>query len=133
MKHAKPKPRPALDVAPSPTPSLSDLDADAYRRAIEIARQESPARAKQIEDKLRCESFEATGEFAAYCTQCSNLRLKPWQAPPCHVRGDAANLDPTCYGYRPGEVALRDRLLAAGLSRFEPDPVAALARVERDG
>jgi len=36
--------------------------------------------------------------------------------------------DPNVYGARPGEIALRDRLLAAGLSRFEPDPLSALAR-----
>jgi hypothetical protein len=32
------------------------------------------------------------------------------------------------YGCRPGEIALRNRLKAAGLSLFEPDPLSALAR-----
>jgi len=39
--------------------------------------------------------------------------------------------DPNVYGARPGEIELRDRLLAAGLSGYEPNPTQALAEVER--
>jgi hypothetical protein len=109
--------------------ALPDRDKDAYSRAIEWMRQHSPVRCAQIEDKLKCEGFEAAGEFAAYFCQCETLRLKPWQAPPVHVR--ATDPDPNVYGCRPGEIALRDRLLKANLSVFEPDPIAALARAAR--
>jgi hypothetical protein len=133
MKHAKrraePKPEPYKHLI-TPSSLLSDADRAAYQRAIEITRQHSPARAKQIDDKLQYQGFEAAGEFAVHYCQCDSLRLRPWEAPPCAVRGDADNLDPACYGYRPKEVALRDRLLAAGLSVHEPDPIDALARVE---
>jgi hypothetical protein len=125
MKHMKPRAKPKAEL-PELTPSLPDRDKDAYGRAIEWMRQHSPASAAQIETKLRCEGFEAAGEFAAYAAQCETLRLKPWQAPPAHVR--ATDPDPNVYGRRAAEIALRDRLLAAGLSVFEPDPIAALAR-----
>lgn len=122
MKHAKAKrdlPVQQLENA------LPDRDKDAYSRAIEWMRQHSPASAAQIESKLRCEGFASAGAFASYAAQCETLRLKPWEAPPAHVRGDV--IDPNVYGCRPGEIALRDRLLKANLSVFEPDPIAALA------
>jgi hypothetical protein len=38
--------------------------------------------------------------------------------------------NPPCYGHHPEEIALRQRLLAAGLSLFEPDPLGALTQAE---
>jgi hypothetical protein len=55
---------------------------------------------------------------AAYSAQIDNLRLLPWQNPPCCA-------DP----YDPRDKAawaLRQRLIDAGLSPFEHDPIAAL-------
>jgi hypothetical protein len=84
-------------------------DRDAMRRCIEIMRHESP------------ESREQAGHFAAYAVQCDTLRLKPWEAPPCCV-----------WGYdQSGGIELRERLVAAGLSIYEPDPVKALAEAEQ--
>jgi hypothetical protein len=100
---------------------LTKDDLDAMARAIEWVRQQRPDHAEQIEDKLRCESFEAAGEFAADVAQYANLKLKPWETPPCNIWG---------YG-QSNAIELRDRLVAAGLSIFEPDPMQALAEVER--
>jgi hypothetical protein len=130
VKHQKSRARPKAEL-PKLTPSLPEQDRDAFERAIEMMRQHSPARAAQIDDTLTREGLTAGGEFAAYFCQCETLRLKPWQAPPSHVRGDVP--DPNVYGARPGEIELRDRLAAAGLSVFEPDPVQALARAARKG
>jgi hypothetical protein len=127
MKHLK---RNKTQSLPEPTATLPDRDQDAFERAIAWMRRHSPARAAPIEDKLRCEGFAAAGEFAAYAAQCETLRLKPWQAPPSHVR--ATDPDPNVYGCRPAEIALRDRLVQAGLSVFEPDPLSALARAARN-
>jgi hypothetical protein len=82
--------------------------------------------AARIDAKLAREGFEAAGKFASYSCQCDMLQLKPWEAPPAHTRGTIP--DPNVYGCRPGELALRDRLLAAGRSRYEPDPARALAQ-----
>jgi hypothetical protein len=77
-------------------------------------------------------SFAEVGQFAAYCCQCRSLRLKPWQTPPMH--GDAEPSHPDAddtHGY--GAAAeLLERLLAAGLSRWEPDPIGALEAAERE-
>jgi hypothetical protein len=47
--------------------------------------------------------------------------LKPWECAPCNIWGY----------YSSNAIALRDRLLAAGLSIYEPDPVKALAEAEQ--
>jgi hypothetical protein len=96
-------------------------DRDAMRRAIDAMRHESPDRAAQIERTLKHEGFAAAGEFAAYVVQCSTLRLKPWETPPSDPWGNFCS----------GGIELRDRLVAAGLSVFEPDPARALAQIER--
>jgi hypothetical protein len=97
------------------------IDRDAMRRAIDIMRAESPASAAQIEHKLKREGFEEAGHFASYHVQCDVLQLKPWEAPPSCVWGNFCS----------GGIELRDRLLAAGLSVYEPDPARALAETER--
>jgi hypothetical protein len=126
VKHSKRSAKLKTEPAPS-TFAPSDRDKHAYARAIEWVRRQSPAYANQIETKLRCEGFEAAGEFAAYVAQCENLRLRPWQCPPCGARGEPPGEN--VYGHRPEEIELRDRLEAAGLSRYEPDPLAALVAV----
>jgi hypothetical protein len=98
---------------------VNRVDRAALRRALQLARAESPGRAAQIAEKLKDEPWEKVANFAAYCCQIDNLGLKPWQDPPMYaeLRSD-----------RPDALAVLVKLLGAGLSRYEPDPVAALQR-----
>jgi hypothetical protein len=97
---------------------LRRVDRDALKRAIVAARAESPSRARQIDDKLKPEPWVEVAQFAAFCAQCRALQLKPWQAPPSH--GDD-EIDPQGrYGGMAAEVELRRRMLALGLSIYEP-------------
>jgi hypothetical protein len=68
--------------------------------------------------------FEAARRCAGFA-QMQTLGLRPWQCPPL-AAADKVGLDR--YGERANEVELRQRLKRAGLSVYEPDPVAALAR-----
>jgi hypothetical protein len=97
---------------------MTRADREALRRALKLARAESPGRAAQIAAKLEDEPWEDVAEFAAYCCQTDALGLKPWMDPPMY-----AELRPE----RPDAMAMLVKLLGAGLSRFEPDPIAALA------
>jgi len=109
---------------------IDPVDREALERAIEMARQESPGRREQIDDKLADEPWEKVARFAAYCCQCDTLRLKPWQSPPCWVDDMEAILAAGDDGIR-GQYAaakLLMKMLDAGLSEWEPDPVAALAK-----
>ena len=104
------------------------IDRDALRRAIELARAESPETRQQIDAKLKTEPWEEVAGFAAYSCQCTRLRLKPWEAPPVHSDDEVTR--PHRYGSRPQEVELRQRMIKLGVSLFEPDPLAALAAAE---
>ena len=54
-----------------------------------------------------------------------NLRLRPWEAPPCDSQ--LVDRPKDIYGCRRGEVALLRKMLAANVSRYHPDPMQALA------
>ncbi len=99
------------------TTQLTDVDREAITRAIEITRKESRARRRQVDAKLRTEPFEAVGRFCAFSAQIEFMHLQPWEST-------------IVYTDLPESHALRRRLIAAGLSKYEPDPLAALERVE---
>jgi hypothetical protein len=109
---------------------VNPTDTDALTRAIELCRAESPARRKQIDNKLADEPWENVARFAAGCAQSRNLGLQPWQNPP--FRASLSDLDqpPGDTSGRRESAELLRRLTDAGLSRFEPDPIAALERAE---
>ena len=74
-------------------------------------------RAWQLDQKLKDEPWTDVAEFAAACVQSRALHLKPWETAPC----DILDHDPDSPGKR-----LLKRMLDAGVSRFAPDPIAAL-------
>jgi hypothetical protein len=110
--------------------SLSAVDRDALKRAIEIAKAESPGRAAQITDKLKTESWRAVAEFAAYVAQHVSLKTRPWEFAPVDVDEDDPIPDGDDVHRRGRAIKLLRRLLKAGLSPYEPSPIEALARVE---
>jgi len=64
---------------------------------------------------------------ARYAAQCTNLRLKPWQEPPC-VMGDEP-MRGTEDERRSME--LRRRMIDAGIDPWHPDPLAALKAADQ--
>ena len=112
---------------------MTRKDRKALRRAIEAVRRESPMRARQIADKLASGPWEDVGEFASYSAQCRALRLRPWQFPPCWIDDIPAALnDPELHRGLRTAAELLQRMLAAGLSRYEPDPLKALEAAEAE-
>src|SRR5262245_7655294 len=109
--------------------TLTRADREALTRALEMARAESEAERAHFNEKLAKEGWEEAALVAAYGCQCRTLKLKPWQAPPVDVHDDVVT-SPASYGHRPEEVALRRRMLACGLSQFEPDVPGALEQAE---
>ena len=102
---------------------MDEIDKEALTRALKLTKAE-PERAGQIESMLENRSWEEVAQFAARHQQCKNLRLKPWETPPCH---GAVNLAaPGTDESFPTAKRLLQRLLDAGLSQWEPDPEAAL-------
>src|SRR5438105_10164815 len=114
---------------------ISEVDRDAFERSIAVMLRHHE-RIYRVDFKRRLdegkEPWSEIGRHAAYVCQCYALGLKPWQQAPCDVEPgdfDAVGFEGRSTGAASVLVA---RLLAAGLSRYEPDPVNALARVEAE-
>jgi hypothetical protein len=105
-------------------PLLTTNDRAALELALRTARQESAGRAEQLALKLAEDGWFATARFAAYSCQVDALHLQPWEWPPVWAGEDDDE--------SPAEaVQLLRRMLKAGLSRFDPDPMAALEKAEK--
>jgi hypothetical protein len=107
---------------------MKRIDRTALKLAIQQTLAAGGVEAEQIRNKLARESWEEVAQFAAYSRQCVTLRLRPWEAPPAHTYDEGR--DPEDYGGRPKELALLRRMLRAGVSRWHPNPPAALAEAE---
>jgi hypothetical protein len=86
------------------------------------------------ERKLDPEGWYRAAHSAAYACQCDALRPEPWQPVPANEYV-AVTDDDSEYGPVMGRAAAAEllrRLLEAKLSRFEPDPINAIARVEAE-
>ena len=112
---------------------LHPVDKDALERAIAMTRANGGPSAVQIENKLRDEPWEQVARFAAYCRQCDSLRLMPHQSPPCWIHDMEATLAAGDDGIMGKYAAakLLQRMLDAGLSVYEPDPIGALEQTKR--
>jgi len=108
---------------------MTRTDIEALKLAVAQARSESPERAQQIDAKLAEGPWEEAAMFAAYVCQTTSLRLKPWQVPPCMMDEDDPDIDDPdaddVMDIRQAGKLLR-RMLAAGVSRWHPDPIAAM-------
>jgi hypothetical protein len=99
---------------PHAVPSWLDArDLAALRLAVTRCREH---RADQIDHMLATRPWHDVSQFCAYDCQIRTMNLKPWQTPPCYL--DEA-------GEETGAALLR-RMLRSGVSRFHPDPLAAL-------
>src|SRR5262245_15434009 len=89
--------------------------------------------------KSRDGSWEEAAKFSARCMQARHLKLKPWEVPPARI----VNPDDPDEGFyhpdQPGTAsdgrvqaaALLRRMLALGVSKWHPDPLAAIEEAER--
>jgi hypothetical protein len=111
---------------------IAAVDREALARALKLAQAESEQEREHFDCMLIEKGWRWAAETAAYVRQSAALKLRPWQPPPCWIRdleGDLAAGDDGISG-RYAAAKLTRRLLAAGLSRFEPDPIAALEAAE---
>ena len=85
----------------------------ALARALDIARKD-PKEAAWIDRRLaRGEDWFDVATSAAFHCQMASLNLLPWQSPPCFAHIERPRRDEQA-------IKLLHRMLAAGLSRYEP-------------
>jgi hypothetical protein len=116
---------------------MEALDQAALELALEQLRKE-PGRPEQLDWKIEHDGWQDTAEFAAYCRQSRTLHLRPWETPPCWVidpdsppdfgEGESAGRN---YDGRAQAAKLLRKMLALGISRWHPDPRAAIAEARR--
>jgi hypothetical protein len=102
---------------------IDENDEAALRLALKQAR--AAGHAAQIDGMMKTDGWQAAAAFASDLCQTEALHLRPWQEPPSVV--DAA--DPHERD-RAAQKLLR-RMLALGISRYHPDPLAAIAAAKR--
>jgi hypothetical protein len=95
---------------------------------LELAMAEARAqgRGKQLDTMLETRTWQRVGKFAAYCCQHKALHLAPHETPPCHVE----RLDKVEPEERKA-ADLQRRMLRHGVSRWHPDPMAAIASAKK--
>jgi hypothetical protein len=122
-----------MTQATTADPLLSDADRAALELAIEIDRKRSPGDRQQIDDMLRERPWVEAATFAAHRCQETALHLKPWQCwPPCAVEvGEADTPGLEHRGIAKSALLLR-KMLLLGISRWDPDPIAAIAAAETE-
>jgi hypothetical protein len=103
--------------------NLSQIDKDALERAVATVRK-SRAEAKRIDERLAKSDWFGIATDCAFHAQMIALGLKPWMSPPMFAHITEPRRDEQA-------IALLHRLLAANLSRYEPDPLGALAEAEK--
>jgi hypothetical protein len=118
--------------ATTTTHAISEVDQDAFERALAIMLRHREL-GRDFKRRLGegREPWADIARHAALSCQLQSMGLKPWQVASCEV--EINQIDP------PGDEHHRtrhasltlERLLNSSLSRYEPDPPAALARVER--
>ena len=117
--------------------TLSPTDRAALERALEIVRNESAAQRQWIGERLAAgdDWEDVAGSCAVHC-QHDALNLMPWQSAPLYYLAHLDSVlrepfgDPS--GRREAGEVLK-KLLALGLSRFEPDPLHAIEQAEQAG
>jgi hypothetical protein len=106
----------------------TEVDIEALKRAFELGCKESAEYREHLEAIARQSGWDAAAEGAAYHFQIQGLQ--PWECPPSSCT-HAEVVNEHMYGHKRKEIALRRRLLRAGLSLFEPHPTEALKQAER--
>jgi hypothetical protein len=97
---------------------LAAPDRTALDLALKQCRAASSARDQQITAMLMERPWQEVAQFCSYNSQMDSLKLKPWEFPPCWVEPDDRQ-------HRQAAKLLRE-MLAAGVSCWHPDPLAAL-------
>jgi hypothetical protein len=105
---------------------VDPTDITALELAVEQTLRERSDWGMQISCKIAEEGWRQAAEFAASHRQTIALHLKPWQLPPSDVVESDAH-DPL----RAEAVRLLHKMLAHGVSRYDPNPLAAIAAAKK--
>ena len=109
------------------------IDYAALERAMELTLDgKDRDRAEQVSRLLAQDGWRIAAEFCAYVRQREHLQLAPWEDPPSSIPPDEIDriisrgpID----NHQFGGARLLKRMLANGVSAYDPCPIDSLARV----
>lgn len=115
--------------------TISERDHEALERALQLTLfGQDRVRAEQVRTKLKEEGWHEAAVFCSYVRQAEHLSLSPWEDPPVFIdedkideiisRGANANT-------QFGGAKLLKKMLAAGISIYDPTPIDSLAAATR--
>jgi hypothetical protein len=106
---------------------VDEKDREAMMLALRQCCEESAKREQQIKAMAAARRWQRVGAFASFVRQCNAVDLRPHEEAPCHVNDPA-------HPAKGEEAAARllRRMLRAGVSKWHPDPLAAIAEAKRD-
>ena len=111
---------------------MNEIDRAALLLAIKRARAIDAEHAAHIDAMLEGRDWVSVALFASCSCQCDALNLPPYQSPPAELPSDYdPSTDNEPFLGRREAFALLQRMLACGVSRFDPDPLAAIAAAKR--
>ncbi|MBR0806765.1 hypothetical protein JQ636_24750 [Bradyrhizobium japonicum] len=112
--------------------NLTDIDRAALERSLTVARSEGGPRSHQLDAMLRERPWVSVAAFASVCSQTRTLHLEPWEWRPAWITDiEAALRIPSDARHIRGSARLLQKMLARGLSRFEPPPCRRFEQVEQ--
>lgn len=99
-------------------------------KALELSLQltlADPYRAKQVEAMLQERDRIRVAEHCSFARQVETLKLQPWQSPPVWIDDpDEVLADTSAEDHERAAARLLKKMLALGISKFHPDPLAAI-------
>src|SRR5215510_12600845 len=105
---------------------IDRVDKEALERALVLERRCDPQRAVWLDEQVVKVGWREAAEDAARRQQYRNLRLRPWMVTPSEVNPDSEDAIGCEHRGVARAAQLLRQLLDAELSRFEPNPLAAL-------
>jgi hypothetical protein len=106
---------------------LTKNDRDALQLAIKHCRAHDKASRAQINDMLKDRPWIEVAEFASFSAQTDSLDAAPFEHLPCDLPDDYDPItDPEPIKGCREAYRLREQMADLGISRWHPDPVAAI-------
>jgi hypothetical protein len=105
----------------------SATDDAAIALALEKYREVFPDRVDDLDDDVAKDRRRAA-LGAVYALQCRSLKLKPWEWPPCWADNPYLPSDDV---QEQAAAAVLRRMFRHGVSRYHPDPLAAIETAEK--
>jgi hypothetical protein len=114
---------------------IAEVDRLALDRAIQLTlAEDDQGRVEQVQSMLKERSWGEVAEFCAYHQQSRSLNINPWESTPSSI--DPNQIDEIIargpeMNRKFGAARLLKKMLAAGVSSYDPTPLESIGRAKQ--